>query len=82
MLTSKVDPLPYMLTGFVLPRLWLCWTREASVALDAKFVALGFEELDASPRIVPFVRDCLEKKLQPRGFCVHKNTKKVFENMS
>ena len=23
MLTSKVDPLPYVLTGFVLPRLWL-----------------------------------------------------------
>ena len=42
MLTSRVDPRPYVLTGSVLPRVWLFGTREAAVALDAKFVALGF----------------------------------------
>ena len=43
---------------------------------------LFFEELDASFRIVSFVRDCFRKKWQPRGFCVRMNTKKVVENKS
>ena len=54
------------------------------LALDAKFVALGFffEELDASFRIVSFVRDCFGKKWQPRGFFLFAMTQRRFLRIS